>query len=103
MNETQIVNENSILDVTTVETGRLIPPGKHLARQSTAALYRCQECQVWWGGSQGHSLLDYRVFCLAEPNTDLFLWQDYRGWRNGTEPDSCPECGGKEIGPAHSF
>ena len=94
MNRKQIKTQDNIQN--NGKPGHLIPSSiQHLPQQSTAVLCRCQECGIWWGSSQQFSLQDFQVFRVAEPHTDLFLWEDYRGWVNGTEADSCPECGEK--------
>jgi hypothetical protein len=104
MNYQQIVEQDKIQNVTISESRRVLPPyGQSLAQRSTAVLHRCQGCEVWWGSSQGYSPSDHQVFRLAEPHTDRFLWEDYRGWRNGAESDNCPECGEKVTGPEHTL
>ena len=64
---------------------------KESNKQTTAVLYRCPDCQVWWGGNQHNTLKDNLVFRLAEPDSDMFKWEDYRGWRSD-DAHTCPEC-----------
>ncbi len=94
MNQKKVVTHHDIEAVTIAKPGRLFPSGqKHLAQQSTAVLCRCQDCGVWWGSSRQYSHQDSQIFRVAEPHTDQFLWQDYRGWRHEDEANVCPECG----------
>ncbi|MCA9898974.1 MAG: hypothetical protein H6654_01560 [Ardenticatenaceae bacterium] len=74
------------------------PSGK----QTTAVLYCCPDCQVWWGSSEHQTLQDNQVFRLAEPASDMFKWEDYRGWRSG-DPHTCPECGQHIEKPSYTL
>lgn len=59
-----------------------------------AALWVCDPCQVWWGSQNGRQREARFLLQLAEPNTPLFKWEDYRGWREkGTAAHVCPDCG----------
>lgn len=62
-----------------------------------AALWACQDCQVWWGSqnenSNGNAEDARYLLLLVQPHTTLFDWTDFRGWRNRTaEANLCPQC-----------
>lgn len=69
-----------------------------------AALWVCDECQVWWGSQNGPQPEARYLLQLAEPNTQLFKWEDYRGWREKTETEHiCCECGQAAANPRFSL
>lgn len=59
-----------------------------------AALYRCEECSVWWAKGQiPYHGREYLVFRIVEPYEELFTWDCYRGWRyHPQEAHLCPTC-----------
>lgn len=64
----------------------------------TAALWSCHECQVWWGSQNeagnGKAEEARYLLLLAQPNTTLFDWADFRGWHNrAADANQCLECG----------
>jgi hypothetical protein len=64
------------------------------AEMGIAALWVCDQCQVWWGSQNSHQPEARHLLQMAEPNTHLFKWEDYRGWREkGAENNTCPDCG----------
>jgi hypothetical protein len=59
-----------------------------------AALWRCDHCQVWWGSQDGRQKEARLLLRMAEPNSNLFGWDAYRGWRvKRAEANICPDCG----------
>ena len=65
-----------------------------------AALWVCEQCQVWWGSQNGHQQEARYLLRLAEPNSPLFKWEDYRGWREKTiNAHVCLECGQEVANP----
>jgi hypothetical protein len=65
-----------------------------VAHQHEAALWVCSECRVWWGSQSSDHRDAHYLLHMAEPNTKLFLWEDYRGWRlQAEEANLCPDCG----------
>ena len=62
--------------------------------QYRVALWKCGQCQVCWGSQTDDRVKAHYMLKMAELNTDLFLWEDYRGWRvKAEEANLCPECG----------
>ena len=84
---------------TALKTATAVIPsgGSHAAGESSAlmaALWECEQCQVWWGSQSGDMPEARFLLQLAGPNSHLFPWENYRGWREklGMAP-MCPECG----------
>lgn len=74
------------------------------SKEPTAALWVCDQCQVWWGSQNGPNREARHLMRLAEPNTTLFKWEDYRGWREtGTNAHVCPECSQEAAHPRFSL
>jgi hypothetical protein len=70
----------------------------------TAALWVCDACQVWWGSQNGLQPEAHYLLQLAEPNTQLFKWEDYRGWREKTATEHvCSDCGQANAYPRFSL
>lgn len=81
-----------MLNISFVETAKISEqPGMAVV---TAGLWRCDHCQVWWGSQTGNLPEAHHLLTMAEPNTGLFLWEEYRGWHEkADEANVCPECG----------
>jgi len=74
------------------------------SNEPAAALWVCDACQVWWGSQNGPNREARHLLRLAEPNTTLFKWEDYRGWREQTATAHlCPECGHQAAHPRFSL
>ncbi len=58
-----------------------------------AALWRCEECHVWWG-SAGDDDTSPEYLREATDDPDDLQWDAYRGWHaSGVLASRCPECG----------
>lgn len=69
-----------------VELGNMVHVG--------AGLWKCDNCQVWWGSHIDSATDAHDLLSMAEPNTNIFLWDEFRGWREkANEANICPECG----------
>jgi ribosomal protein L37AE/L43A len=69
-----------------------------------AALWVCDHCQVWRGSQNGYQPEARYLLRLAEPHTELFKWEDYRGWREQADiAQLCPECGRETAHPRFSL
>jgi hypothetical protein len=69
-----------------------------------AALWVCDPCQVWWGSQNGPQPEARYLLKLAEPNTQLFKWEDYRGWHEKVGSEHvCFECGQSTSAPRFSL
>ena len=65
-----------------------------------AALWECHQCHVWWGSESRHVPEARFLLQLAEPNTDLFKWEDYQGWRvKAGAAHVCPLCSAASTHP----
>lgn len=69
------------------------------AGQSFAELYRCTGCDAWWGNSERDMRETHLVFRLVEPNSTLFSWENFHGWRHAGKVHRCPGCGQEISGP----
>jgi hypothetical protein len=68
--------------------------------QVVVALYRCDGCQGWWVSQEADVPEAHLLFHLAERHKDLFLWENYQGWHDGTGRAAvCPKCGEKVARP----
>lgn len=90
--------------VETAVIPHIIPPEPVETSGPTAALWVCGECQVWWGSQNGPQPEARYLLQLAEPNTQLFKWEDYRGWREKAGAEHiCSECGQAATNPRFSL
>jgi hypothetical protein len=58
-----------------------------------ASLFRCKDCNSWWGGSEIDVPQKRLLWRLVEPYSDTYLWEDYRGWRQEADAGRCANCG----------
>jgi hypothetical protein len=68
-------------------------PTAQFAGKVIAKLFRCPDCGAWWGSSKHSTPETHLVFKLVEPNSERFLWHDYRGWYRQSKAKCCPACG----------
>ncbi len=86
--------------LTITNEGKTAVPPTQLNHEATAALWTCDHCQVWWGSQKGPQSEARYLLQLAEPNTELFKWEDYRGWREKAATEQvCSECGQAVTSP----
>lgn len=69
-----------------------------------AALWTCDSCQVWWGSQATNHPDAHHLLSIVGPDTDMLLWEDYRGWRvKADEINVCPDCGRPAVFPLFSL
>ena len=69
-----------------------------------AALYRCQNCRIWWSSQESDMPEAHLIFRMVEKQKDLFPWEDYQGGQaGGAGADVCPQCGEEAAGPNFSL
>jgi hypothetical protein len=73
--------------------GRIAGKNRRHAGQDFAALFRCRACFSWWGSSRLDVPEKRLLYRLVEPHSTVYLWVDYRGWRQEGNAGLCPECG----------
>jgi hypothetical protein len=69
----------------------------------TGKIWRCGDCQVWWGSQVGTRWETTFLLDLPGEVLSALPWDQYRGWRRKpAEAGVCPECKGQIAQPFYA-